>query len=103
MIFTTGACSYLFAAAFLATGTIWAAIALHFVGNLVLHKITGLSNGAALLKPVLQVPYPTSYDPGFWVFFLIPLLLAYPLFRFRNLGLTGSLNKTRLTRSVNAQ
>jgi membrane protease YdiL (CAAX protease family) len=94
MVFTTAACSYLFASAFLATGTIWAAIALHFVGNVALHKITGLSHGQALLKPVLQGSYPTSFDPAFWVSLSVPLLLAWALFRSRTLDLGGRLNLT---------
>lgn len=83
MVFTTAACSFLFAGAFLATRMRWTAIALHFVGNVVLHKITGLSNGDALLKPVLHEAYPAHYDPGFWVFLIVPLLLAFALFAFR--------------------
>lgn len=83
MVITTAACSFLFAGAFLATRTLWTAIALHFIGNVVLHKITGLSNGAALLKPVLHDSYPTHYDPGFLAFLTVPLLLASALFAFR--------------------
>ena len=82
MIFTTAAASYFFAAVFLATGTLWTAVALHFMGNVLLHKISGLDGGAALLKPVLHHSYP-SYDPGFWVFMIIPLLLAWLLFSWR--------------------
>lgn len=72
MVFTTAACSFLFAGALLATRTLWTAIALHFIGNVVLHKITGLSNGAALFKPVLHDSYPTHYDPGFLAFLNCP-------------------------------
>lgn len=98
MVITTGACSYLFAAAFLRTGTIWGAIALHFFANVLLHKVTGLSGGAALLKPVLHSAYPQSYDPGFWIFTLVPLLLAIGWFRIG--GKSGEapfVRKTALT------
>jgi membrane protease YdiL (CAAX protease family) len=84
MIFTTAACSYLFAGAFLASGTIWAAIALHFVANVALHKITGLDNGVALLQPVMQSPDQHSYDPAFWICVILPLMMAYPLIAYRS-------------------
>jgi membrane protease YdiL (CAAX protease family) len=79
MVFTTAAFSYLLSAAFLTTGTLWTAIALHFGANVLLHKITGLSGGVALVKPVLQGAYP-SYDPAFFVTVAVPLLGAWLMF-----------------------
>lgn len=79
MIFTTAAASYFFAAVFLATGTLWTAVALHFMGNVALHKISGLDGGAAMLKPVLHSTYP-RYDSGFWVFVTLPLFLSWLIF-----------------------
>src|SRR5207247_1200909 len=79
MVFTTAACSYVFAAAFLQTGTIWGAVALHLVANVALHKLTGLDGGAAILKPVLNSNYSHNFDAGFWIFLTVPLLLALPL------------------------
>jgi len=83
MCLTTASLSYLFAAAFLASGTIWAAVALHFVSNVVLHKITGLDNGVALLHPVMENQQEHSYDPAFWICLILPLAVAYPLFSLR--------------------
>lgn len=78
MFLSTAACSYLFAAAFLWTGTIWAAVGLHFSANVMLHTVTGLSGGRAALKPVFQVTPPGGVDFGFWILLTVALLLALP-------------------------
>lgn len=80
MVFTTAACSYLFAAAFLVTGTIWSAIGVHFAANVFLHVVSGLSGRPAILTPVFDAPAPSGYDPGFWVCVTVPLLLALAVF-----------------------
>jgi membrane protease YdiL (CAAX protease family) len=79
MVLTTAAFSYLLSAAFLKTGTLWTAIALHFFANVFLHKVTGLSGGSALLKPIFQNGYPAA-DPGTILMFVIPLSAAWFLF-----------------------
>ena len=79
MVFTTAAFSYLFSAAFLKTGTLWTAIALHFFANVFLHKVNGLSGGSALLKPIFQNGYPAA-DPGTILMLVIPLSAAWFLF-----------------------
>ena len=78
MVLTT-AFSYLLSAAFLKTGTLWTAIALHFFGNVLLHKVTGLSGGSALLRPIFQTGYPAT-DPGTLLMIAIPLLAAWLIF-----------------------
>lgn len=84
MFFTTAAFSCLFASAFIASGSIWTAIALHFVANVALHKVAGLDNGAALLQPVMQNQGVHSYDPGFWICLIVPLAMACPLLALRS-------------------
>ena len=84
MVFTTAAFSCLFAGAFIASGTIWAAFMLHFISNAALHKIAGLDDGAALLQPVMQSPGRHSYEPGFWICLIVPLAMAYPLVAYRS-------------------
>lgn len=81
MACTTAAASYFFAAMFLLTRSLWGAIAAHFMGNVVLHKVVGLSGGTAALKPVLHGTYPSS-DPGFWGMFLVTFVLAGFAFQF---------------------
>lgn len=84
MIFTTAAFSCLFAGAFIASGTIWTAIALHFVSNVALHKISGLDHGMALLQPVMHSQTLHTYDPAFWICLIVPLAMAYPLLAHRS-------------------
>lgn len=79
MILTTAAFSYLLSAAFLKTGTLWTTVALHFFANVLLHKITGLSGGSALFKPVFANGYP-AFDPSALLMLVIPLTAAWLLF-----------------------
>ncbi|MDB6053103.1 MAG: family intrarane metalloprotease [Verrucomicrobiales bacterium] len=81
MICTTAACSYLFCSAFIITGTLWTAVALHVAMNVSLHTISGLDGGIAILKPVFRIPYPQQYDPGFWAFIVMPLFISWLLFQ----------------------
>lgn len=94
MFLTTGASSYLFSAAFLATDTLWTAIGLHFALNVSLHLVTGLDGGTALLKPIFTESWPAYFDPGFLIFLSLPLLLASAIFYLRPprlcLSATGS-------------
>ena len=68
MMVTTGAMSLLFSASFLLTRTLWTAISLHMMLNVLLHTITGLDGGSlpTLWKPVFEGPWPTGYDAPFW-------------------------------------
>jgi membrane protease YdiL (CAAX protease family) len=76
MICTTFFGGILFAYAFLLTGTLWSAIGVHVMGNVVLHHILGLSGQPSLLTPVFERPWPTAYDPAFvvWLAVLIPVI-----------------------------
>ncbi|HEY8995333.1 MAG TPA: type II CAAX endopeptidase family protein [Lacunisphaera sp.] len=74
MVCTTFLGGTLFAYGFLLSGTLWSAISLHVVGNIVLHHVFGLSSQPSLLTPVFDRPWPTAYDPAFlvWLAILIP-------------------------------
>jgi len=67
MICTTATWSFIFAAGYFLTGSIWMAVGLHVVGNVFLHHVVGMSGSAAIARPVFEGPWPTSYDPAFWV------------------------------------
>lgn len=79
MIATTGAMHFVFAFAYLATRTLWAAVGLHAAVNVWLHSITGLSGKPAAFKPILETPLSSSYDIAFWVFFGIAATVAVAL------------------------
>jgi len=87
MICTTALWSYLFAYGYLLTGTLWTAVGLHVIGNLVLHQGLGLSGGAALFTPVPHKPWPSTYDPAFWVWVTVSgMIVALLAVRSRKLA-----------------
>lgn len=67
MVCTTflGACVYAYG--YVLTGTLWTAIGMHVVANIVLHHVFGASGKPSLFTPVLHEAWPASYDPAFWV------------------------------------
>ncbi|MGV3774388.1 MAG: CPBP family intramembrane glutamic endopeptidase [Verrucomicrobiales bacterium] len=81
MVFTTASASFLFAAVFLWTRTLWTAVGLHVSMNLALHTVSGLDGGVAYFKPVLYSAYPQQYDPGFWIFLVAPVTIALVIFK----------------------
>jgi membrane protease YdiL (CAAX protease family) len=86
MVCTTFIGGSLFACGFLLTGTLWTAIGMHVAGNLVLHHVLGLSgNPASLFTPVFDRAWPTTYDPAFFVWLVIPIpILAAVIWRYRH-------------------
>jgi membrane protease YdiL (CAAX protease family) len=68
MMLTTGAMHFVFAYAYLATRSLWAAVSLHAVVNTLLHSVVGVGEPAALTVNFLHV-LPTSVDAPFLVFF----------------------------------
>jgi membrane protease YdiL (CAAX protease family) len=65
MVITTSTYSFVFSYAFILTGTIWTAIGVHVVSNILLHSISGLDGLArAVFTPVFETTWPVNYDPG---------------------------------------
>jgi len=65
---TTGAMHFVFAYSYLATRSLWTAISLHVVSNMLLHTVVGLGEPATLSVRFLR-DLPTSVDVSFLVFF----------------------------------
>jgi membrane protease YdiL (CAAX protease family) len=87
MIGTTFLGGSLFAVGFLLTNTLWTAIGMHVVGNVVLHQVLGLSgNPDSIFTPSFDRAWPASYDPALvaWFAVLIPVL-AIAWVRYRQL------------------
>lgn len=80
MLLTTGAMHFVYAYAFLATRSLWAAVALHAVGNTLLHTIVGVDE-PALLSVHFERALPEAVDVPFLVFFGITAALAIGLAR----------------------
>ena len=68
MTMTAGAMHFVFAYAYLATRSLWAAVSLHVVSNTLLHAVVGVGEPAALSVRFLR-DLPTSIDVPFLVFF----------------------------------
>lgn len=77
MICTTAAWSYLFAYAFLLTNSLWTAVGLHVLGNLLLHQTLGLSGQESLWRIVLHGHWPTRYDPAFLTVMTVSLSIVF--------------------------
>jgi membrane protease YdiL (CAAX protease family) len=82
MMLTTGAMHFVYAYAILATRSLWAAVALHAIGNTLLHKVFGVGEPALLATRFLEAP-PTGIDVPFLVFFAVTASLAFGLSRWR--------------------
>jgi membrane protease YdiL (CAAX protease family) len=78
MMLTTGAMHFVYAYAFLATRSLWASVALHAVGNTLLHKVVGVDE-PALLSMRFERALPDAVDAPFLVFFGITAALAIGL------------------------
>lgn len=78
MMLTTGAGHFLFTYAWLATRSLWAAVAMHAVGNTLLHTVVGMGGPAALSIHYLR---PLSGMTAFLVFFGVSALFAILLSR----------------------
>jgi membrane protease YdiL (CAAX protease family) len=80
MIATTGAMHFVYAYAFLATRSLWAAVSMHALGNTLLHQVFG-TGGPALLSIHYSRPFPNAVDAPFLVFFGITIGFAVFLSR----------------------
>ena len=75
MMLTTGAMHFIYAYAFLATRSLWAAVSLHAVGNTLLHAVIGVDGpGAVALH--YQHSFPEKVDLPFVVFLGVSILFA---------------------------
>lgn len=81
MMLTTGAMHFVYAYAFLACRSLWAAVALHAVGNTLLHKVFGVGESALLSTHFDRSP-PAGVDVPFLVFFGVTAALAIGLARW---------------------
>jgi uncharacterized protein len=80
MIMTTGAMHFVYVYAFLATRSLWCAVALHAVGNTLLHAVFGVGQ-LAVLSVRFTRELPTGVDAPFIVFFGISVAFAILLSR----------------------
>jgi membrane protease YdiL (CAAX protease family) len=78
MILTTGAMHFVYAYAWLANRSLMTAVALHAVGNTLLHEVVGTGKPAAL---TLHFSRPVPEDVLFLVFFGVSALFAVVLSR----------------------
>jgi uncharacterized protein len=81
MILTTGAMHFVFAYAYLGTRSLWAAISLHALANILLHAVSGFGQGPGAFEVVLQRPLPTSFDLPFAVYLSTAVLAAIVMAR----------------------
>lgn len=78
MLLTTGAMHFVYAYAWIATRSLAAAVALHAVGNTLLHQVVGTGKPAAL---ALHFSRPVPDELLFMAFFGVSALLAFLLSR----------------------
>lgn len=78
MLLTTGAMHCVYAYAWIATRSLAAAVALHAIGNTLLHEVVGTGKPAAL---TFQFSRPVPDDVLFVIFFGVSALLAFLLSR----------------------
>jgi len=76
MVSTTAAMSFLFAYGYIFTGSLWTAVGLHVFGNVSLHCVIGMSDGASILSPVIYGTWPKRYDPAFCALMAVTIPIA---------------------------
>jgi membrane protease YdiL (CAAX protease family) len=81
ILLTTGAMHFVYAYAFLATRSLWAAVGLHAAGNTLLHKVFGVGEPALFTTQFEQAPR-SDIDVPFLVFFGVTAALAAGLSRW---------------------
>jgi uncharacterized protein len=81
VILTTGAMHFVFTYAYLGTRSLWAAMALHALANLLLHAVSGFGQGPSALDVVLQRPLPAGVDLPFSTFFFSATAMALVMSR----------------------
>ncbi|MCR8558983.1 CPBP family intramembrane metalloprotease [Mucilaginibacter sp. BJC16-A38] len=81
MVTTTACYSLVFCLSFVLFRSMWAAISVHVISNILLHTITGLDGAnRALLKPVPDKNWTGTYDVGLWIAVLSTLFISGILF-----------------------
>jgi membrane protease YdiL (CAAX protease family) len=81
MVATTACFSLVFSFSFVLFRSLWIAIIVHAVSNLLLHTITGLDGGRnAIYEPVFEGNWPEGYDVGLIVTVLSAVILSGLLF-----------------------
>jgi membrane protease YdiL (CAAX protease family) len=81
MIITTATYSFVFSYSFILTGTLWTAIGVHVVSNIVLHSISGLDGlQRAMFIPVFDANWPINYDPGLLSCLVSVVIISFGLY-----------------------
>ena len=81
MVITTVTYSFVFSYALILTGTLWTAIGVHVVSNILLHSISGLDGlGRAVFTPVFETRWPVNYDPALLSFETSAIFMALLLY-----------------------
>ena len=80
MMLTTGAMHFVYTYVFLATRSLWAAIAMHALGNTLLHELLGVDR-PGFLSVQFTRELPTAVDGTFAVFFGVTAAVAIGLSR----------------------
>ena len=80
MVMTTGTMHFVYGYVFLATRSLWAAVALHAVGNTLLHSVVGTGRPAYLAFDYSR-EFPAGIDAPFLLFLGVTVALAFLLAR----------------------
>lgn len=91
MIVSTATGSLIFSYAFISTHSLWTAIGVHVMGNILLHTVTGLDGaGRAMFLPSFEDNFPAGYDVGFLPFMIGAAIAACLLFLFTKKRMEGT-------------
>lgn len=80
MVMTTGTMHFVYGYVFLATRSLWAAVALHAIGNTLLHAVVGTGRPAYLAFDYSR-DFPAGVDAPFLLFLGVSMTLAWLLSR----------------------
>jgi membrane protease YdiL (CAAX protease family) len=81
MIVTTALYSLIFSYAVILTGSLWTAIGVHVISNILLHTITGLDGAnKAMFQPIFNDKISINYDVSFLTFLITAIIISFFLF-----------------------
>ncbi|HZX59882.1 MAG TPA: CPBP family intramembrane glutamic endopeptidase, partial [Mucilaginibacter sp.] len=81
MVITTALYSLVFSLAFILTGSLWAAIGVHVVSNIILHLISGLDGGnTAMFIPIFDARWPSGYNLSLVLFIINSIFISSCLY-----------------------
>ena len=81
MVATTACYSFVFCFTMILLRSLWAAITVHAVSNILLHAITGLDGAnKSLYSPVFEKNWPKGYDAGLILFISCAVIISFVLF-----------------------